>query len=160
LAGIIVEVIKMGGIKQMLKIDIRPLLPGDIGRIIDIDEKLTGEQRTANQAEIMVSDIGGDYDLSIVAEVDGIVAGFIVARQVFLGEPITDTAAINYMGVDPEYSRRGIATKLVNALMEKSKAKGIKTVRVPMGDKDSKLEAFFKHLGFVPARIKVYGKCI
>ena len=150
----------MGGVKQMLKVDIRPLLPGDIGRIIDIDEKLTGEQRTAIQAEIMVSDLGSAYDLSMVAEIEGNVVGFIIARHVYLGEPITDTAAINYIGVDPEYGRRGIASKLVNALMEKSKVKGIKTVRIPISEKDSKLEAFFKHIGFVPAKLKVYGKCI
>lgn len=150
----------MGGVKQMQKIDIRSLLPGDIGSVIDIDEKLTGEQRAADQAEIMISSIGGAYDMSVVAETEGKVIGFLIARHAYMGEPITDTTAIQYIGVDPEFKRRGIASKLVNALIEKSRSKGIKVIRVMVSDKDSKLEAFFKHTGFTPSKLKVFGKCI
>jgi predicted N-acetyltransferase YhbS len=150
----------MGGIKQVEKVDIRPLLPADIGSVIDIDEKLAGEQRTASQAEIILSDFGSPDDLSFVAESDGKVVGFLVARHVYLGEPITDTAAIQFMGVDPAHARRGIASKLVGALMDKSRAGGIKAVRVMISEKDSKLEAFLKRAGFSPARLKVYGKSL
>ena len=134
------------------------MVPADIGGIIDIDQRLTGEQRTANQAEIITSGTGGIHDLSFIAEADNKIAGFLIARAVYIGEPVIETAAIQFIGVDPVYAGHGIASKLVNALVEGSKAKGIKAIRVMVGDRDSKLEGFYKHMGFSPAKLKVYSK--
>jgi len=150
----------MGGKKPLDSLTIRPMVPGDIGHVIDIDQKLTGSQRTADQAEIITSDIGGQYDLSLIAEMDSRVIGFMVAHLVYVGEPVAETASIRIIGVDPDYGRHGIASKLVNALFEICKSRGINSIRVMVSDRDSKLEGFFKHSGFKPARLKVYSKSL
>ncbi len=150
----------MGSVKQIVEVEVRPLQATDIGRIIDIDEKLAGGERTANQAEIIISDIESGENLSFVASADGKVVGFLIARHVYLGEPITSTAAIQYIGVDPDYARHGIASRLVNALINRSRVEGIKAVRTIISDRDSKLEGFFKRTGFTPAKLKVFGKNI
>ena len=138
--------------------NIRSMVPGDIGHILDIDEKLTGLQRTAHQAEIVTSLIGSADDLSLVAELEGIVVGFLIARMIYVGEAVIETASIRIIGVDPDYERHGIAAKMMDSLINNSRSRGINTVRVMLSEDDSKLEAFFKHIGFKPAMIKVYRK--
>jgi ribosomal protein S18 acetylase RimI-like enzyme len=150
----------MGGKKPLDNLSIRPMVPADISYVIDIDERLSGLQRTADQAEVITSDIGGEYDLSLVAEYNSNVIGFLIARQVYVGEPVMETTSIRIIGVDPDYSRHGVATKLVDALMELCRSKGISAVRVMVSERDSKLEDFFKHSGFKPARLMVYSKTV
>lgn len=144
--------------KSIDNLNIRSMVPGDIGDILDIDEKLTGLQRTAHQAEIVTSLIGSADDLSLVAELDGMLAGFLIAGLIYVGEAVIETAAIRIIGVDPDYVRNRIATKLINSLIENSRSRGINSVRVMLSEHDSDLEAFFKRIGFKPAMIKVYGK--
>jgi ribosomal protein S18 acetylase RimI-like enzyme len=150
----------MGSVKQIVEVEVRSLKAADIGSIIDIDEKLAGGERTASQAELITADIESGENLSYVAVAEGKVVGFLIARHLNLGEPVTSTAAIQYIGVDPDYSRHGIAAKLVNALISRSRIEGIKAIRAIISDRDNKLEGFFKHAGFTPSRLKVFGKNI
>ena len=51
-----------------------------------------------------------------VAEVDGVIAGFLVARSAFEGDEITPAEReILNLAVDPSYRRQGIATALLSA---------------------------------------------
>lgn len=139
-------------------LNIRSMVPGDIGHILDIDEKLTSSQRTAHQAEIVTSLIGSTDDMSLVAELDDVVVGFLIAGLVYVGESVIETASIRIIGVDPDYGRHGIAAKMLNALIDNSRSRGIKSVRVVLSEDDSSLEGFFNYSGFKPAKIKVYAK--
>jgi ribosomal protein S18 acetylase RimI-like enzyme len=67
---------------------------------------------------------------------------------------------IQIFGVDPQYQRQGIAFKLFQALLDKTRSKGIKLVRVMVEERDGELQGFFKRLGFDPSRHIDFSKTV
>ena len=129
-------------------IRIRPMEPEDIEAILAIDRKITGVRRAITYTDLITGDLGGVLDLSVVAEVRGKVAGFILARHACVGEPIVEVGLIQVLGVDPDYWRQSIGTKLVNTLLGHCQSKGLKTVRAMINEDDSQLQQFFERTGF------------
>ncbi len=129
------------------KLRIRPMEHEDITDVLAIDRKITGVRRAVTYTDLITGDLGGLLDLSFVAEVRGEVVGFIVARHTYVAA-IGEDGMIHVLGVDPDYWRQGIATKLVNALLERCQSKGLKTVRTMLNEHDSQLQGFFKRLDF------------
>ena len=142
------------------KVVIRPMEPEDIDAVLTIDRKISGVQRAITYADLITGELGGVIDLSFVAEIDGQVAGFILARLAYVGEPVTEVGLVQILGVDPDYQRQGIATKLVNSMLEHCKSKGIKTVRVTVNERDSQLRDFFQHMGFRRGQLIDYSKTL
>ncbi len=142
------------------KVKIRPMEPGDIGVIFEIDRRLTGIERAITHADLITQDLGGTLDLSFVAEVGNQVVGFLLARHAYVGEPVVEAGLIQGLGIDPDYSRQGIATKLVNSLLDRCRSKGPKTVRVVLSERDSRMEGFFSYMGFRRAQLIVYDKIL
>ena len=132
--------------------------PEDIDQVLAIDRKISGVRRAITYTDLITGDLGGVLDLSVVAEVNGQVAGFILARHAYVGEPVVESGLIQILGVDPDYWRQGIATKLVNALLELCQSKGLKTVRIMVNERDSQLQDFFKHMGFRRGQLIDYSK--
>ena len=139
---------------------IRPMEPEDIDAILAIDRKISGVRRAITYADLITGDLGGVIDLSFVAEINGQAAGFILARLAYAGEPVTEVGLVQILGVDPDYQRQGIATKLVNSMLEHCKSKGIKTVRVTVNERDSQLRDFFQHMGFRRGQLIDYSKTL
>ncbi len=127
---------------------IRPMEPEDIAAVLEIDRKISGVQRAITYADLISGELGGVLDLSFVAEVQGKVVGLILARHAFIGEPVVEVGLIQILGMDPDYWRQGIATNLVNALKERCRSRGLKTVRIMINERDSQLQGFFEHSGF------------
>ena len=130
------------------EIKIRPMEPEDISALLEIDHKISGERRAVTYADLITGDLGGDLDLSFVAEAGGQVAGFILARRAYIGEPVAEVGLIQILGVDPGHQGQGIATRLVNATLERCQATGLKLVRISVRESDSQLQGFFTHVGF------------
>jgi ribosomal protein S18 acetylase RimI-like enzyme len=150
----------MGTEKIADKIVIRLMKIEDMGSIIEIDQKLTGTQRTVDQADLITADLGEPHNLSYVAELADKVIGFILARQVYVGEPAAETCAVQIIGVDPGFGRQGVASKLLASLVDECRARKIQSMRVIVSNRDSKMEGFFKHSGFKQAPLKVYNKSL
>jgi ribosomal protein S18 acetylase RimI-like enzyme len=129
------------------KVRIRPMEHEDIDSVLAIDRKITGVRRAVTYTELITGDLGGVLALSIVAEVDGTVQGFILARRAYIGEP-TEVGLIQMLGVDPDHQRQGIATKMVNAFLDTCREKNLSAVRIVINERDDQLEGLFKHLGF------------
>jgi ribosomal protein S18 acetylase RimI-like enzyme len=142
------------------KIRIRPMEPEDIDAVLAIDRKITGVRRAATYTDLLIGDLGKIPDLSFVAEVNGEVQGFLLARRAYLGEPFTEVGLIQILGVDPQYQRQGIATGLVNALVETSKSKKLNAVRIMVDENDSQLKALFSHTGFKRGHLIDYTKTL
>jgi len=142
------------------KIRIRPMEPEDIDNVLAIDRKISGVRRAVTYTDLITGDLGGVLDLSFVAEVDGQVAGFILARLAYVGEPVMEVGLIQILGVDPDYWRQGIATKLVNVLLERCQSKGLKTVRIMVNERDSQLQNFFQRLGFRRGQLIDYTRTL
>ena len=141
-------------------IRIRPMEPEDIDSVLAIDRKISGVRRAVTYTDLITGDLGGVLDLSFVAEVNGQVAGFILARRAYVGEPVTEVGLIQILGVDPDYWRQGIATKLVDALLESCQSKKLSAVRIMVNERDSQLQAFFARMGFRRGRLIDYTKAL
>lgn len=142
------------------KTRIRPMEPEDIDSVLAIDRKISGVRRAVTYTDLITGDLGGVLDLSFVAEVNGQVAAFILARRAYVGEPVTEVGLIQILGVDPDYWRQGIATKLVNALLESCQSKKLSAVRIMVNERDSQLQAFFAHMGFHRGQLIDYTKTL
>jgi len=146
--------------RQERKIRIRPMEPEDIDSVLAIDRKITGVRRAVTFTDLITGDLGGVLGLSLVAEVDGQVAGFILARRAYVGEPVVEAGLIQILGVDPDYWRQGIATKLVNALLDTCKSKKLDAVRIMVNERDRQLQGLFEHLGFRRGKLIDYTKAL
>jgi ribosomal protein S18 acetylase RimI-like enzyme len=134
--------------------------PEDIDNVLAIDSKITGTRRAATYTDLIIGDLGKIPDLSFVAEVNGEVQGFLLARRAYLGEPFTEVGLIQILGVDPDYWRQGIATGMVNALVETCQRKKLNAVRIMLDERDSQLQHLFQRAGFHRGKVIDYTKTL
>jgi ribosomal protein S18 acetylase RimI-like enzyme len=129
-------------------VNFRRMSRSDIDAVLDIDRKIGGGRGLITYRDMVAADPGGALDLSFVSEVDGKVVGFILARLTYVGVPFIEIAVIQAIVVGPDYQRRGIASRLVNALLEHCHAEGINTIRAVADERNADLKRFFQRLGF------------
>ena len=140
------------------KIRIRPMEHEDIDSVLVIDRKITGVRRAVTYTELITGDLGGVLALSFVAEVDGVVQGFLLARRIYIVAPPSEVGLIQILGVDPDYQRQGIATKMVDALLDTCREKKLSAVRIMINQNDTQLVGLFEHLGFRRGELIDYTK--
>lgn len=158
-------------------IEIRPMILEDLKAILLLDKEIrtTGKAITyanlttediftidqeVNHHKRPVSYIVGLLDLGFVAAIDNHICGFILGRVVHIGEDANEVGLILMLGVHPDYQRKGIATNLVNALCEKYRSKGIKTIYTTMDQRDKDLLGFIEHIGFRVSHRVDYSKAL
>ncbi len=136
---------------MMENLIIRPMKGDDYLRIAEIDKKLLGRERKRYwklKTEILEK---RSPSLSLVAEVDGKVVGFIIGDLAGWGYTVPediDIGFIDTLGVDPEYQRRGIGKVLFNEIVERMKKLGVKTIYTFVDWRNWELIRFFDGLGF------------
>ena len=128
--------------------------------IFTIEREASLRERTVGYGDLITGGVGGLLELGFVAEVEGRVCGFILGRVTYVGEPATQVGSIIILGVHPDYWRRGIATQLVDAICEKYRSEGIKTVHIGIDQRDKQLLGFFKRMGFTVGHPIDYSKAI
>jgi GNAT superfamily N-acetyltransferase len=131
--------------------------PEDISEILDIDRKISGQSRAMTYTNLFRETMGGEIGVSYVAEDSDKMVGFVLAHLTFVRETITEACVIQIFGVDPDYQRKGVARQLFHKLLEECRAKGIKSVRVMVAEKDAPLRTFFEHIGFTRAQYIGYN---
>lgn len=127
---------------------IRRMARSDIDAVLAIDRKIEGGRGLITYRDMVAVDPGGALDLSFVSEVDRKVVGFILARLSYTGVPFIEVALIHALAVDPDYQKRGIAGRLVSALLSHCQAEGISRVRATVAERNTELRRFFERLGF------------
>jgi len=145
---------------QQVNVKIRPMEPEDISSILVVDQKISGVQRALTYRDLVREALGGQIDMSFVAEVDNQFVGFVMAHFTYVREQVSEACVIQIFGVDPKYQRQGIASKLIQALLDKCRSKKIKLARVMIDERDSELQGFFKRLGFDRDRYIDYSKTV
>lgn len=98
--------------------------------------------------------------MSFVAEIGDQFVGFVMAYLTYVREQVSEACVIQIFGVDPQYQKQGIATKLIQALLDKCRSKKIKLVRTMIKKRDSELQGFFKRLGFDRSRHIDFSKTV
>ena len=133
---------------------VRSLQEGDLARIARIDERITGRNRIA-YFERKFSEVlrESGVRISLVAESDGLVTGFVMARVDYgeFGQAVA-TATIDTIGVDPTASGTRIGRALVSQLLANLGALRVETVRTEVRWQDLELLGFLHRCGFAPAQ--------
>ena len=128
--------------------------------IFTIERDVSFRERPTGYIDLITGGVGKLLELGFVAEVEGRVCGFILGRVTYVGEPATQVGSIIILGVHPDYWRRGIATQLVDAICEKYRSEGIKTVHIGIDQRDKQLLGFFERMGFTVGHLIDYSKAI
>ncbi len=133
---------------------VRSLEASDLGRVVRIDERITGRNRLAYYERKFFEALReSGVRISLVAETDGLVTGFVMA-WVDYGEfgQAEATATIDTIGVDPTASGARIGQALVSQLLVNLGALRVETVRTEVRWRDFELLGFLHRCGFAPAQ--------
>ena len=136
------------------KVPVRSMTDGDLAKIIAIDRAGTGTDRSGFYTRKLQESLHqSGVRVSLVAELDGFPAGFIMARVDF-GEfgRTSPEAVMDAIGVDPGYRGQGIGQALMSQLMANLSVLRVETVRTEIDWNDTDLIAYFDAVGFVPAQ--------
>jgi predicted N-acetyltransferase YhbS len=144
----------------MAEATIRPMEPEDINGILEVDRKISGMDRAVTYRDLVRKGLGGEVDVSFVAEIDHQLVGFILAYLTYVREELSEACVIQIFGVDPAFQKQGIASKLIEALTEKCRTKRIRLIRVMLAERDGDLQGFFKRLGFERGRYIEYSRSL
>ena len=128
---------------------IRPLKKEDLEAIVEIDKRVLGENRRSyweRKLELMNNKAS---QVSLVAEMEGKVVGFILGDVSGWEFGVPDTIGwIDTIGIDPVYQKRGLATALANEVIKNLKAIGVRAVYTLVSWSDWDLLQFFHAMGF------------
>lgn len=130
---------------------IRPLLQRDLPAVIRIDTIYTGTEQRAYWAQLFRDFLGPSPDrtrVGLAAEIEGELAGFLlgdVRAFEFGSEPC---GWILEVGVDPAYTRHGVASALLGDAVERLRASGVSTIRTMVKRNDVPVLTFFRTNGF------------
>lgn len=141
---------------------VRPLKGTDIAAINKIDAKLTGLDRSAyfaSKFREMLDD--SDVRVSMVAEKEGNIAGYIMAR-IDYGEfgQVGHAAVIDTIGVHPDFTGAGVGHELLSQLVLKLASLQVELVRTKVEHENSDLRNFLSKRGFKPSQRLILTKKI
>jgi predicted N-acetyltransferase YhbS len=128
---------------------IRPIKIDDLEAIVSIDEKVLGEKRRDYWEKKLRMMDDKASQVSLVAEVQGQVLGFVLGDVSGWEFGVPDTIGwIDTIGVDPDHQKKGLARALAQELIQKLKAMGVKTIYTLVSWNDWDLLQFFHAMGF------------
>lgn len=132
---------------------VRTLEQRDLAAIVRIDAASMGRRREEYYAAKVKSALGeGRLQTSVVAEVDGNVVGFCLAK-VFYGEfgQAEPVAVIDSVGVLPSHRGQHVGAALLRQLLMNLRALGVVHVQTEVDWKQFDLLRFLAAHGFRPA---------
>ena len=135
------------------RIPVRSMAEKDLKALVAIDRRITGHDRVhyfeRKLAEALKE---SDVRVSLVAELDGVPVGFIMARVDFgefgRAEP---AATMDTIGVDLEYRGRGVGRALVSQLLVNLGTLRVERILTEVEWSDQDLMNFLNKCGFRPS---------
>jgi ribosomal protein S18 acetylase RimI-like enzyme len=137
-------------------IKLRPITELDIEAVTEIDEKITGKYKPDDWERRFGYYLRRDPELSLIAEEDGRVVGFMLG-EVRAGEFGLEEPAgwIEVMGVDPECQGRSVGRELLNGMLTNFRTRKATAVRTLVNEQSqAQLLAFFEQSDFQPTPLK------
>lgn len=142
-------------------IRIRPLDELDISDIVAIDEAISGRYRPEVWERRISYYLRRAPEASLVAEVDGKVAGFMLGEvrsgEFGLEEP---TGWIEVLGVSPTQQGKALGRRMAEGMLEHFKAQGAHSVRTLVDEEREDILKFFSSLGFEAAGLRPFVKSL
>jgi len=130
-------------------VKIRAFKVEDLDAIVKIDERVLGEDRKNYWERKLKLMNNKSSQVSLVAEVEGEVVGFILGDVSGWEFGVPETIGwMDTIGVDPAHQKKGIATALAHELIKNLKAIGVRTIYTLVSWNDWDLLQFFHAMGF------------
>ena len=140
-------------------IHVRRMAISDVDGVFALIYKVTGQRYSRSQRALsVVRDPGGQLDLSFVAETNGQIIGFILARLEYVYMPFDEVCLVHTMVVDPEYRQRKIGSKLISELSIYCHLEDINIIRVLVRRGDNEWQSFIESQGFRPSDMTNWDK--
>jgi ribosomal protein S18 acetylase RimI-like enzyme len=136
------------------RIPVRSMAAGDLRALVAIDRRITGHERVKYfERKLADALTGSDVCVSLVAELDDVPVGFVMARVDF-GEfgRVETTAVLDTIGVDPDYQNKGVGRALISQLLVNLGTLRVEKVRTEVDWNDRELLAYLDHSGFRPSQ--------
>jgi len=134
---------------SMENVKIRILRYEDLDAIVEIDQKVLGENRRnywERKLELMKNK---SSQISLVAELEGKVVAFILGDVSGWEFGVPETIGwIDTIGVEPAHQKKGIATALAHELINNLRAMGVRTIYTLVSWNDWDLLQFFHAMEF------------
>ena len=140
--------------------DVRSMQAADLDDIVRIDRELTGRERAAYmRSRLEETTADSAIRVSLTARLDGIVAGFVMART-DLGDfgRVEPVAVLDTIGVDPGFAHRGVGRALVSQLLLNLSALGIERIETVVAPRDLALLGFLYAAGFAPSQKLAFAR--
>jgi predicted N-acetyltransferase YhbS len=136
------------------RVPIRSMIQKDITAIIAIDRQVMGRQRGAYYERLMNQVMGtSGIRVSLVAELEGRVVGFIMVRVDYGEFGRTEPVAVmDTIGVHPDFGHHDVGSALISQLLANLAGLRIERVRTVIPWDNFDLQSFFQKQGFVPAQ--------
>ena len=132
----------------MENISIRKLEKRDAEEISRINDVITKSALKDEIRKTVEKSSERSGELSLVAEAEGKVVGYMITYLLVGGFGMKKSAWIALFGVDPKYMGEGIGKALAKEVFEFYEAKGIKDIYTSVRWDSTDLLSFFKALGF------------
>jgi predicted N-acetyltransferase YhbS len=133
----------------MENVKIRILRYEDLNAIVEIDQKVLGENRRNYWERKLDLMKNKSSQISLVAELEGKVVAFILGDVSGWEFGVPETIGwIDTIGVEPAHQKRGIATVLAHELINNLRAMGVKTIYTLVSWNDWDLLQFFHAMEF------------
>jgi N-acetylglutamate synthase-like GNAT family acetyltransferase len=136
--------------RRELQVNVRKMTERDIEAILAIDRKITGKNRAFTYD---TSPLGGELMMSMVAEAEGRIVGFLLGQMATSSYEATDIAMVQNIGVDPEYLHHRIGTRLMEAFIECCKKRGVESIHAMVRSQDGQLIPFLRSMDFIDGKL-------
>lgn len=133
-----------------MEANIRKLSFEDINQIKSIREAISGDDDIeVDFHKLLKQHISNSEDnVTLVAEAEGKVVGFMMSTILYAGFGIRKSAWIMSIGIHPDFMGRGLGLKLAEKICETYREKGVKSIYSSVLWDSIDLLSFFKKLGF------------
>lgn len=136
--------------RQELQVSIRNMMERDIEGVLAIDHKIVGKDRAFTYD---FSPLGGELTMSVVAEAEGRIVGFLLGQTATSSYEATDIAMVQNIGVDPAYLHHRIGTRLMKAFIECCKKRGVESIHAMVRSQDGQLIPFLRSMDFIDGKL-------
>ena len=135
-------------------VPVRSLTEDDLSSLVRIDRRITGIDRTNYYRRKVNEAINGSgVRMSVVAEMQGEIAGFLMARVDYgeFGRTAAE-AVIDTLGVDPAYKGQGVGQAMLSQLLINLSSLRVESVRTEVEWTDTGVIDYFSAVGLTPAQ--------
>jgi len=141
--------------KHKNEIEIRPMTLQDIPAVFELGQRLFQADRLptlyrAWDDKEVIDAFNSSQDTCFVAEVKGTrrVVGFALGRIMEKPQSAWRYGWLEWLGVDPAFKRRRIATRLLKRLIQTFLERNVRIMLVDTDEENSEAISFFRKVGF------------